>query len=101
MNIELNADDNVPPSLSTPQALTELTAHIEALLGETALDPRFARKLLKRIAKEADAIGERQPRDAALDAALGRLSRAVNTVQADELVAAASALRSAPGSPAE
>ena len=80
------------PSASSPQALTELTLHVTDLLQSAALDSRFARKLLKRFANEAQLVGDTAHAQA-LDAALRRLGQAVNGVQANELVAAAAALR--------
>jgi Holliday junction resolvasome RuvABC ATP-dependent DNA helicase subunit len=73
--------------------LTTLAKCVTELLEGEALDPRFARKLLKRISNEAEAVGDEAIDDPALDAALQHLGRAVDGVQAQELVEAAAALR--------
>lgn len=80
------------PSASSSQALTELTTHVTDLLQRAALDPRFVRKLLKRLANEAQIVGDTTHAQT-LYAALERLEQAVNGVQAGELVAAVAALR--------
>jgi hypothetical protein len=84
-------------STSSAQALTELATHVTELLEGESLDPRFARKLLKRIANEAETSSDEMLDDAMLGTALKRLRHAVNAVQAGELVAAAAELRTAHG----
>ena len=81
------------PSASSTSGLVELATHITDLVQREALDPRFARKLLKRLLNEAEALGD----DATLDAAFRRLEHAVNGIQAGELVAAVVALRAEQG----
>lgn len=80
-------------SLTSTHALTTLAKCVTELLEGETLDPRFARKLLKRIRNEAEAVGDEAIDDAALDTALQHLAHAVDGVQAHELVVAAAALR--------
>ncbi|MBB5403719.1 hypothetical protein OKW50_007362 [Paraburkholderia youngii] len=85
-------------SNSSAQALSELAAHTTELLESNSLDARFARKLLKQLAREAEAAGIDILEDATLGTSLKRLKKSVNATQAGELVAAAAELRTESGS---
>jgi hypothetical protein len=81
-------------SRTTATALAELAAHAIDLLDRNQLDPRFARKLWKRLSNEAECIVEHSDaQKSALDETIDRLKTAVTNHQAEDFVHAAAALR--------
>jgi hypothetical protein len=91
------SDRDVDTSTTTPAALMELATHAIDLLARDQLDPRFARKLWKRLSNEAGCVKDQSgERPSAIDETLDKLKRAVTDHQAGDLVHAAAALREEP-----
>ena len=75
-------------------ALTDLAGNLYELVLRNSLDPRFARKLAKRIVEEAECVtGSTDEWSSRYRSAMERLQTSIKKSQATEFVAAAAALR--------
>ncbi|MBC8747452.1 hypothetical protein OKW43_006822 [Paraburkholderia sp. WC7.3g] len=89
---------DVSTSSTTVVGLIELATHAIDLLARDQIDPRFARKLWKRMSNEAECIEQQSGElTSTLEKTLEQLEHAVTDHQADDLVHAAAALREETG----
>ncbi|SEF13416.1 hypothetical protein SAMN02787142_8059 [Burkholderia sp. WP9] len=81
-------------SKTTMEALTELAGNLHEMVLRNSLDPRFARKLVKRILEEAECVAwSTDEQSSTYQSAMERLQTSIKKSQATEFVAAAAALR--------